>query len=138
MYRSLTLSGLAAVLLALLVYAACNRSRQDAADQQIGLAHAAEVSGICAAALEALDRNEEGKARELLALHLRESVLRAESPVALGARIEQPMSNIRAGRARAGAYAAQHDPRVADAAKRVLGLLGPDPAAGTQRRPNFV
>ena len=46
--------------------------------------------------------------------------------------IQQPIPSIRAGMARAGAYAAQHDPRVSDAAKRVFGVLGPDPAAGTQ------
>jgi hypothetical protein len=42
------------------------------------------------------------------------------------------MPNLRAGMARAGAYAAQHDPRVADAAKRVLSVLGPVPGADTQ------
>jgi hypothetical protein len=132
MSRSFSLLGLVAILPALALLPACNRSRQDAEIQQIGLAHAAEVSGLCAAVLEALDRNEPEKVRELLALNLRESVLHAEGLVAVGARIEQPMPGIRAGMARAGAYAAQHDPRVADAAKRVLGVLGPDPAAGTQ------
>jgi hypothetical protein len=132
MSRFFTLLGFVAILLALALLTACDGSRRDAEIQQVGLAHAAEVSGICAAALEALDRDEPEKARELLTLHLRESVLYAEGLVAVGARIEQPMPNIRARMARAAAYAAQHDPRVADAAKRVLVTLGPDPAAGTQ------
>lgn len=132
MSRLSTLLGLVAILLALVLLTACDDSRHEAEIQQIRLVYAAQVSGVCAAALEALDRNENDKARKVLDGNLRLAIQEAELIVAAGVRLEQPMPNIRARMARAHAYAAQHDPRVADAAKRVLDVLGPDPVAGPQ------
>jgi Tfp pilus assembly protein PilF len=132
MRKLLAPSGIVGVLVLTVVLASCSNSRQEAETRQLGLAHAAEVAGVCARALELLDANEPEKARQALETHLKESVLHADALVALGARIDTPLPNIRAGMVRAGAYAAQRDPRVSEAATRVVAALGPGPASGTR------
>jgi hypothetical protein len=130
MREILSCAGFAGILTVVLVLASCSGSRQEAEVLQMGLVHSAELSGACATALEFLDRNEREKAREVLEFHLREAVLHADGLVALGAKVDTPLPNIRAGMARAGAYAARHDPRVSEAAMRVLAALGPGPVSG--------